>query len=65
VKLRLRAASAEVRHYGEYDYVVVNDELDGCVRALRAVVVAARVRSSRMADAACRIVKTFPTDKEN
>lgn len=65
IKLRLEAARAEVRHYVEYDYVVVNDDLDCCVAALSGVVLAARARVSRMNGAAGRIVKTFPTDKEN
>jgi guanylate kinase len=65
IRLRLQAAAAEVRHYEEYDYVVVNDDVATCVSALRSVVVAARSRVSRMAVTANQIVNTFPSHKEN
>jgi guanylate kinase len=65
IKLRLEAARSEVRHYLDYDYVVVNDDLGGCVAALSGVVLAARSRVSRMDGAARRILNTFPPDKEN
>ena len=46
---RLATARAEVAAFVEYDYVVVNDELDACVERLRAIVLAerARLRSAR------------------
>ena len=36
---RLRTAREEVAAFVEYDYVVVNDELDACVERLRAVLI--------------------------
>jgi guanylate kinase len=56
---RLRTARAEVAAFTEYDYVVVNDELDGCVERLRAIVLAERARLRCARDMAERIVKTF------
>ncbi|MCA9693010.1 MAG: guanylate kinase [Nannocystaceae bacterium] len=38
---RLRVAREEMRHYAEYDYVIVNDDLDRAYDALRAIYVAA------------------------
>ena len=35
---RLQTARAEVAAFAEYDYVVVNDELEACVDRLRAIV---------------------------
>jgi guanylate kinase len=64
IRRRLQAASDEVGHYGEYDYVVVNDDLDACVATVVAVVKAARARVSRMGGAATRILGTFPVRKE-
>jgi guanylate kinase len=60
---RLRTARAEVAAFTEYDYVVVNDELEGCVDRLRAIVLAerARLRSARLA--AERIVDTFRNER--
>ncbi len=48
VRRRLQTAREEVAVYGEYDYVIVNDELDRCVDRLRAVVVAERARLRSM-----------------
>ena len=53
---RLQTARDEVAAFAEYDYVVVNDELDACVDRLRAIVLAERARLRRDAAAAERIV---------
>ena len=46
---RLQTARDEVAGFVEYDYVIVNDELEACVDRLRAIVLAerARLRSAR------------------
>src|SRR5687768_12208210 len=41
---RLRTARNEVAAFSEYDYVIVNDELNACVDRLRAIVLAERAR---------------------
>jgi guanylate kinase len=56
---RLATARAEVAAYVEYDYVIVNDELDACVDRLRAIVIAERARLRAMRPVAEQIVKTF------
>jgi len=56
---RLATARAEVAAYAEYDYVVVNDELDACVERLRAIVIAERARLPAMAPVVARIVDSF------
>jgi guanylate kinase len=56
---RLATARAEVAAYAEYDYVVVNDELDACVERLRAIVIAERARLTAMAPVVARIVDSF------
>jgi guanylate kinase len=40
IERRLRVATEELRHYHEYDYLVMNDELDRAYDALRAIYVA-------------------------
>src|SRR5215211_6352268 len=42
IQRRLETARAEVVAFVEYDYVIVNDELDACVNRLRAIVTAER-----------------------
>jgi guanylate kinase len=64
IRRRLRAAGDEVGHYGDYDYVVVNEDLDACVATVVAVVKAARARVSRMARTATEVIETFPARKE-
>ena len=40
---RLAAAQAEMRHVGEFDYVIINDQLAQALEELRAVVCASRL----------------------
>jgi guanylate kinase len=56
---RLRTARAEVAAFAEYDYVIVNDELDACVDRLRAIVLAERLRLPVARPAVEQIVATF------
>ena len=41
---RMRDAQSEMSHYGEFDYLIVNDNFDNALQELRAVVVARRHR---------------------
>jgi guanylate kinase len=59
IQRRLQTARSEVAAFAEYDYVVVNDELDACVDRLRAIVLAERARLRCATGLAERIVKTF------
>ena len=56
---RLATAREEVAAVGEYDYVVVNDDLETCVDRLRAIVLAERSRRPSMAPAIATILGTF------
>jgi guanylate kinase len=58
---RLQTARDEVAAFTEYDYVVVNDELDRCVDRLRSIVLAERARLRSMRGTAEDIVTTFIT----
>ncbi|HJS57726.1 MAG TPA: guanylate kinase [Vicinamibacteria bacterium] len=57
---RLKTAAEEASLYGEYEYVLVNDDLDRCVESMKCVIRAARCRSSRTDGEARRILSTFP-----
>jgi guanylate kinase len=63
IRKRLTTARREVRAVAEYEYVIVNDELDTCVDRLRSIVLAERARPRVMAPAVARIVASF-TGKE-
>ena len=63
IKKRLATARREVRAVAEYEYVIVNDELNACVDRLRSIVLAERARPRVMAPTVARIVASF-TGKE-
>jgi guanylate kinase len=56
---RLNDARQEVRHWPEYDYLVVNDRLSKATRALQAIVEAACLRREVQRGRAKEIAKTF------
>jgi len=51
---RMSRAASEISHWGEYDYVLVNDDFDACLDQIRSILGAERHRRSRR--------KTFLTD---
>jgi guanylate kinase len=53
---RLNMARAELEHYPDYDYVIVNDDLDAAYDKLRAVYLAQRHRMERQSDVAERLL---------
>lgn len=59
IQRRLATARAEVAAFVEYDYVIVNDELEACVDRLRSIVIAERARLRSARAGAERIVSTF------
>jgi guanylate kinase len=48
VETRMREASNEIQHWGEYDYVVINHEIDQALAAVRAILAAERLRCTRL-----------------
>jgi guanylate kinase len=59
IRTRLAVARSEVGEYAQYEYVVVNDDLDGAVNRMRAIILAERARVKAMRDHADRIIDTF------
>ncbi|MEP9371127.1 guanylate kinase [Mesorhizobium sp. KR1-2] len=47
IEKRLENARVEIEHWRDYDYVVVNDDLDRAYSAVRAIVTAERLRRNR------------------
>ena len=60
---RLRVARQEVAAFGEYDFVVVNDEVTAAVDRLRSIVLAERARLKCMRGPAETIVRTFSENR--
>lgn len=59
VERRLQNARTEVKAWKEFDFVVVNDDLDRAVADLEAVVVASRRRVAAMAGAVKPVLASF------
>lgn len=59
IERRLREAAEEIRKYGQYDYVLVNRELEQGADTLAAIVKAERVRRSRIESEIQPILATF------
>ena len=47
MKKRMSLAQDEISHFPEYDYVVVNNDLDSCVTKIQNIIIAERHKKSR------------------
>ena len=59
---RLHDAAREIRNYCQYDYVVINNDLNESAQTLAGIVRAERVRRTRIEDRIRPILATFQTD---
>jgi guanylate kinase len=64
IRRRLAAAGREIDAFVQYDYAIVNEDLDRCVGDLKSIVTAARCRVPLVAARARAIEKTFEPVKE-
>jgi guanylate kinase len=44
---RMTRAAGEIGHWAEYDYVLINDDMDQCLKDVRAIIAAERLRRQR------------------
>ena len=59
LELRLRNARREVEQYGDFDYLVLNDEVERAAALLASIVYAERARRERQEWVARRVLATF------
>ena len=59
IQRRLQVARAEVAAFSEYDFIVINDELNSAVDRLRAIILTERSRLKHMQTVAEQIGQTF------
>jgi len=64
MRRRLAAAGREIDAFENYDYAIVNEDLDASVEELKSIVRAARCRVAVMTERARAIEKTFQKAKE-
>lgn len=44
---RMKRAASEIGHWAEYDYVLINEDMDKCLADVRAIIAAERLRRER------------------
>ncbi|MBN2719071.1 MAG: guanylate kinase [Deltaproteobacteria bacterium] len=54
---RFKAALGEIAHYDEFDYLLVNDNVDHAYDRLRSILLAERIRIARSSDAARKLLE--------
>lgn len=59
IEQRLTRARKEIDHYGEYDYLIVNIELESSTRELESIIRSTRCRIAAQIEAAKSIAATF------
>jgi guanylate kinase len=59
IERRLQIAREEVSAFEEYDYVVLNDDLDSCVERIKAIVLSERSKLECMRPRALEILRSF------
>ena len=47
IESRMRRAASEIGHWGEYDYVLINEDMDSCLEEVRSIIEAERLRRDR------------------
>jgi len=65
IRQRLETACREVGDYTEYEYVVVNDELEAAVARIGAIVLAERARVKQMRRTAEKTIATFKGQRQH
>jgi guanylate kinase len=58
-RLRLESALHEMEQYVNFDYVVINDDLNRAINELGAIITAERCRTARRGEIGARILQTF------
>jgi guanylate kinase len=59
IERRLREAGEEIRHFKQYDYVLVNSDVAAATQRLQAVITAERLRRNRVEDEIRPILESF------
>jgi guanylate kinase len=47
IESRMRRAASEIGHWGEYDYVLINEDMNACLSEVRSIIEAERLRRDR------------------
>jgi guanylate kinase len=59
IEQRLTRARKEIRHYQEYDYLIINEDLGSSTHELESIILSARCRMTARIESAKSILATF------
>jgi guanylate kinase len=59
IERRLKIACKEIHHYKDYDYVIINENLEGATHELQSIILSARCRMTARIQSAKSILATF------
>jgi guanylate kinase len=59
IQQRLKRACEEIRHYKEYDYLIINEDLGSSIHELESIISGARCRIAARIDCAKSVLATF------
>jgi guanylate kinase len=59
IEKRLKIACEEIRHYSEYDYLIINEDLDSSTREIQSIILGLRCRTAARTEVAKSVLETF------
>lgn len=66
IEQRLKIARREIRHYNDYDYLIINEEINSSTLELQSIILGARCRTAARRERAESVIATFGgIDAEN
>ncbi len=65
LELRLRKAPDEIKVYSDFDYVIINDDLERAAAQMSAIIFAERARLSRQKPYLQRVIEAFAATHES
>ena len=65
IQQRLAAARDEMSHYGEFDYLIVNEDFDTAVREMCSIFTASRLRKDAQVARHAKLITSLLTDDAN
>ena len=63
LEVRLHNAPEELRHYSDFDYVIINDEVKRAAELLASIIYAERARCARQEALVHEVIEKFRSDK--
>lgn len=62
VQQRMQEANAQIAHYVDFDYIIINDDFNRAAKELQALIIASRLQRQRCAEELARLVDQLAHD---